>query len=267
MSSKVKLLLSIALGAAFSLTLAAQQSPAGFHSVTCIKVTPGKAAEFHKFMADDVRKFQQVSVDAGRISTWFLLRSVIPVGSSASCDYLSVALYPAAPPAPMNAELRTSMLKKSGLAMTSQELIDRGDALSHLVSQNLFQNRASVGTSNKGDYFKINYMKVHNMTDYLSYEQKVWTPISEQLIKDGVQNGWSENVQVLPTGSDLKFEAVTVDVYPSWDAAFKDWKLDEVFKKVHPDMEIGTTFDTFEKLRTIISTELFVVEEKVTPSK
>ena len=58
-----------------------------------------------------------------------------------------------------------------------------------------------------------------------------------------------------------------MDIYPSWDAVFKGIGFTERFKKVHPDMEIGTTMETFEKLRTILSTELFTVDDMVTPAK
>jgi len=73
--------------------------------------------------------------------------------------------------------------------------------------------------------------------------------------------------QVLPGVADLKFQGVTVDVYPSWDAVFKDFGFAEHFKKAHPDMEVGTTMEAFEKLRTLTSSELYTLEDMVTPAK
>jgi hypothetical protein len=75
-------------------------------------------------------------------------------------------------------------------------------------------------------------------------------------------------VRVLPRGVDLPYDAVTVDVYPSLDAVFKDDpQFVERFKRVHPDMELGTTFQQFEKFRTIQSTSAFVLEDMVTAAK
>ncbi len=260
-------LFSVALVAAFSVTLFAQQAPSGYHRVACFKVNPGKTSEYHKWAAEDVHKMQQSSADSGVISTWYLLRAVTPQGASARCDYLSVVMYPGMPPAPLDLDQLGATLKKAGLPMSAQEFVDHRNSLTQLVSNNLFQNQIFVGTSKKGDYFMVNYMKVPNTGDWLAYEKKAWQPMAELMAKDGARSGWSVNLQVLPAGSDLKFEAVTVDVYPSWDAIFKVVDFAGYFKKAHPDMEVGTTMEAFGKLRTIVSTDLYTVEDMVTATK
>jgi hypothetical protein len=114
----------------------------------------------------------------------------------------------------------------------------------------------------KGDYLIVNYMKVEDIGEWLAAEKKVWQPMAESMVQAGVTSGWSLNVQVLPGGSDLPFQAVTVDVYPSWDAVFQgNSHVMEHFKKAHPDMEFGTTMERIEKLRTIVSRELFTVDD------
>ena len=62
-----QLLASVAIAAAFSVTLPAQQAPTGFHSVACIKVKPENNTEFRKWAAEDVHKYAQSRVDAGAI--------------------------------------------------------------------------------------------------------------------------------------------------------------------------------------------------------
>ena len=260
-------LLSVALAAAFSATLFAQQAPSGYHSVACIKVKPENASQFRKWIAEDGHKLAQSRVDSGEISTWFLLRSVIPQGTSAECDYLNVVMYPGVPPKPMGMDELGAELKKAGMTVSAQEYVDRRNSLTTLVSNNLFQNKIFVGAMKKGDYFEVNYMKVSNMDDYLAYEKKVWQPFAEAMAKDGVRTGWSLNVQVLPSGSGLRYQAVTVDVFPSWDAMFKDLPFADTFKKVHPDMEIGTTFETYEKLRTILATSVYQVSDMISSTK
>jgi hypothetical protein len=262
------LLLSVAIAAAFSATLFAQQAPVGYHTVACIKIKPDKGSEFRKWAAENLHKFAQSRVDGGAVSTWYLLRSVMPQGQSAECDYLTVAMYPSAPPQPAGLEGLGAALKKAGIAMTAQEYVDRRNSLTTLISQNLFQNRGFAGSSKKGDYFMVNYMKSANVDDYVAYEKKVWQPLAEAMDKDGVRSGWSINVQVLPSGADLPFQAVTVDVYPSWESIFKnDAQFAERFRKVHPDMELGTTFEQFEKLRTIQSTKLYSLDDFITSAK
>ena len=75
-------------------------------------------------------------------------------------------------------------------------------------------------------------------------------------------------MQQIPGGSDLKYQASTVDVYPSWDAYFKLGNgFAERFKKVHPDMDINQTFENYEKLRTIGSLAMLSIEDFVAPAK
>jgi hypothetical protein len=264
----VRSILSVAVAAAFSVTCLAQQPATGYHTVACLKVKADKGSEFRKWAAEDLHKYAQSRLDAGFVTTWYLLRSVMPQGESAECDYLVVAMYPAAPPKPLGVEDLDAALKKAGIAMTGQQYVDRRNSLVTLVSQNLFQNRAFAGGAKKGDYFMVNYMKSANVTDYVAYEKKVWLPLAEAMDKDGVRSGWSLNVQVLPSGADLPFQAVTVDVYPSWESIYKDDpKFAERFRSVHPDMELGTTFEQFEKLRTIQSTKLFELQDFITAAK
>ncbi len=82
-----RLFLSVAIAAAFSATLLAQQAPSGLHRVACIKIKPGKFTEFSKWMATDGHALLQARVDSGEIASGMLVRSVIPEGKSAECDY------------------------------------------------------------------------------------------------------------------------------------------------------------------------------------
>src|SRR5260370_2574837 len=123
------LFLSVALVVTFPVTLSPQQAPSGYHTVACIKVKPGKGAEYRKWAAEKTHKLQQANADSGRISAWFLLRYVMPQGSLAACDYLSISLFPGAPPAPMELDELGAALKKSGLATSAQEYVDQRSSL------------------------------------------------------------------------------------------------------------------------------------------
>jgi hypothetical protein len=261
-------LFSVAIAVAFASTLFAQQAPSGYHRVACVKIKPDKAAEYSKFSEDVLHKLYQSLADSGHITTYYQLRSVIPTGTSAQCDYILVTMYPGAPPKLLGPEELGAALKKAGLTITAQEFYARRNDSTELVSWDMFQNQAFVGGAKKGDYFMVNYMKSANVDDWVAYEKKVWQPFAEAMVKDGVESGWSLNLKVLPRGSDLAFQGVSVDVYPSWDAVFAgDPKFVDRFRKVHPDMEFGTTIEQFEKLRTITSSQLYSLEDMVTAAK
>lgn len=264
-----RLFVCAALVAALSATLRAQQTPTGYHSVACIKVKPENNNEFRKWAADDVHKLAQSRVDGGAISGWLLLRAVIPSGTSAECDYLVVTMYPGVPPQPMGLEELDAALKKAGISMTAQQYVDRRASLSTLVSNNMFQNRASVGGFKKGDYFVVNYMKASNMEDYVAWEKKAWQPMAEALNKENSRSGWSLNTMVFPGGTDVRFNAVTVDVYPTWESIFnRDFQhFYQLWQKAHPDMEFGTTFEQYDKLRHQGDIDIYVVQDTITSTK
>jgi hypothetical protein len=264
-----RLFVCAALAAAFSAVLVAQQANAGYHSVACIKVKPESNTEFRKWAAGDVHKYAQSRVDSGALSAWILLRSVIPSGTSAECDYLVVSMYLGAPPEPMGLEELDAALKKAGIAMTAQQYVDKRTSLTTLISNNMFQNQAVVGGFKKGDYFVVNYMKAPNLDDYVAWEKKAWMPIAEAMAKDGTRTGWSLNTIVFPGGTDVKFNAVTVDVYPKWDSIFNTnfQQFYEMWRKVHPDMELGTTFEQYDKLRHQGDVDIYVVLDAITPGK
>lgn len=261
-----RILVCAALATAFSTTLVAQMTqptPTGYHSISCIKVVPGKGADFSKFMAEDVHKFAQSRVDSGAIAAWILLRTVMPQGSEAECDYVLVSFYPGLPNPPLTGDALTAALHQAGLQMSAEEYNDRRSALSTLVYNNITQYQVLVGGAHKGDYLVFNSMKVADVGEWVAYEKKVWQPIAEAMVKEGVRTGWAINVQIFPMGSKDKDLASTVDIYPTWESLFTDRGFDARFKKVHPDMEFGTTFEHFEKLRTIESTVLYHVDDVV----
>jgi hypothetical protein len=154
--------------------------------------------------------------------------------------------------------------------MSAQEFMDRRDSMSTLVSNSMFQNQFAVGQAKTGDYMEVSYMKAANVDAWVAFEKNVWKPLAEQMIKDGMQSGWSVNVQMMPLGTDVPYQGVTVDVYSSWDAVFKavvDPAFLDRFKKVHPDMDPDKTFAGMEKVRSQSWTRLFVIEDMISAAK
>jgi hypothetical protein len=259
-----RLLLCAAMAAALSFALVAQQAPTGFHTVNCIKVKSEKSAEFHKWITEVMQKVAKARVDSGAVSTWYLLRNVIPQGTTATCDYLTVSVYPGAPPEPLKPEEIQPALKKAGISLTAEEYLTRRDSLSSLVSSRLFQNVETLGSVNKGGYLSVAYMKTDNLEDWLEMEKKVWKPVAEQMIKDGAESGWSVNIQAFGQDSELPFQGVTVDVYPSWDAVWKDDpQFTERFKKVHPETDFYRAYEKILKIRTQINEELYAIDDLI----
>lgn len=91
--------------------------------------------------------------------------------------------------------------------------------------------------------------------------------MAEQSVKDGSMHGWFLNIPVLPGGSEPKYQATTVDVFPTWDDAMKyGGDIAATFKKVHAGKDMDHTFE-YLKMRDLAVQELWTVEDVVTAAK
>ena len=74
---------------------------------------------------------------------------------------------------------------------------------------------------------------------------------------------------VFPGGTDVRFNAVTVDVYPTWESIFNNdfQHFYQLWQKAHPDMEAGTTFEQYNKLRHQGDIDIYVVQDTITSTK
>jgi hypothetical protein len=113
----------------------------------------------------------------------------------------------------------------------------------------------------------VNEAKEGEGEEGVANEKKAWQPSDTQLSKEGLTRGWSVNVMIMPQrGSENRLNGVTVDVYPSWDALNKsmiDPEFVKRWQKIHPDMEIGATFEHYDKLRNNLTANLFKVDDMI----
>jgi hypothetical protein len=262
MNVKVLALTSVALAA--GQLAAQQQQPALYQTAACVKVQPGKWSEFREFSSTATRKLMEQSVADGRRVSWSLLRAVMPAGDEARCDYLSISVYENAPPEPSTSSDRLeASLKKAGVGMTAADYLAKRESVSRLVAMEMWRPRVRVGSWSQGHYLFINHMKVHNMSDYAKFEMEIWKPIAENWIKDGAQSGWVFATAALPGGSDVKYAALSADIYPTWEAVFKNRSLKDAFQKAHPGKDYEQTVSPMGKLRDLAVRELWRIEERV----
>lgn len=264
-------LATIAIAAACSAAALAQQQPSGYHLVLCTKVNPGKGAEYHKWWDEEGRKFMQATIDSGQVTTYYRLRAVVPSGSSATCDVVTVSFYPGLPPEPLSEEQYEAVLRKAGITSSPEDFTARLDATRTVVSSQIFQNQVALGSLKKGDYVTVSYMKTAHIGDWLNMEKTIWQPIADALIKAGAESAWSVNLLILPNGDDLPYQGVAVDAYPNLAAAVKgqipDASFDALFKKAHPGMDEEATLQTALKTRTQSLVYLFIVQDVLTSTK
>ncbi len=261
--------IAAALAAAVSVTLVAQQAPVGFHSISCVRVKPGQTAAFNALLNGDYHKVEQARVDSGAISTFLALRTVIPAGTDAGCDYVLVSFYPGLPSAPLGDDEMTALLQKAGVASTEQQWRDRLSVVGELVSNNITQYQVLVGGSKKGDYLVFNSMSATDVEQCVAAQKRLWQPFAAEGVKEGAQDGWAVNIQQIPSGTKDPSLVSSVDIYPSWDAMFNYFGPDFItrWKKVHPEMTPDEAFSEINKVCTIEHNVTYKVEDQVVPSK
>ncbi len=263
-----RFLMGVALTATLSMPLAAQQAQTGYHSIACVKVNTGKWAEADQWIAGTEHKLSQELVDSGKAQSVIVLQTQLPQGTRAECDYVFVTFFQGLPTEDPSPEEVTAALHKAGVAMTAAQLDARRTELGALVYVNITQYQTLVGGAKKGDYLAFNSINAPDVAACVSYEQKVWQPVAEQMLKDGTSSGWALNEQIFPRGTKDKPLVSTVDLFPSWDAAFKQYdSIMDSWKKVHADMDINSTMDQFGKLCAIEHTVLYKVADMMVAKK
>ena len=246
-----------------------QSESTGFHSISCVKVRRGKSADFKTLVDGTFLKFAQSRVDSGGISAWLVLRTVIPAGHDANCDYVFVTFYPGMPNAPLGDEEMTAALKKAGISTSLEDMRQQRDAAGYLVYNGMEHTAVQVGRAKNGDYIIVNEMSVPDTGAWIANEKKLWQPIFEDGVKDGSVDGWSVVEQFLPRGAKDQGTTYTVDIYPSWDAMFKFFGpgFSDRWKKVNPGVPIEQGMDQEHKVDTIDHTVLYQVVQMVQASK
>ena len=240
MKSMGQMLLCAALGVAGVVALPAQQAAGGYLSVACLKTkpvaSPANGDDSRPPSVAGFHRMQQANLDSGKISAWFLLDAVAPRGTAAMCDRYSISWYPS----PMPEPLETGVDVRLG-------------AIFELVSWEMWRNRMAVGTMRKGDYVYFSRLKVTELEEWLENEKRVWQPMAAQRVKDEAMRGWYVSVPVFPGGSECRYQATTMDVFPDWETALASGM----------DVAAGQTFE-YRKLRDVAVRELWIVDDAVT---
>ena len=258
-----------ALFAAFGIALPAQQAPAGYHSISCVRVKPGESAAFRTLLAGDYHKLEQARVDSGAISAWIALRTIIPACTDAGCDWVLVSFYPGLPAETLSDEQMTAALQKAGIASSLGEWRDRVSAVGELVSNHITQYQVLIGGTKKGDYLVFNSMSAPNAEECAAVQKKLWQPVAESAVHDGAQDGWAVNIQTFPWGGKDPSPVSTVDIFPTWDAVFNYYgpSIFTRWNKVHPDLKFEDAIAQMSKACAIDHTVLYKVEDQIAASK
>lgn len=255
--------LAVTLTCAAGLVASAQNAPPQFARSFCIKVQPGKNAEFLKLMSDFSKPVAQVRADAGEFTARFLTRSIFPAGQEATCDFELVYFYPGFPPDPKTTMNGQTAYEKAHVSMKPAEFVAQRNAISRLRKSELWRIRSRIGSPEVGNYLRHNYVKVQptDMGPWLKLEQDTLKPVHEQRIEMGAFKAWALTTLAMPSGSALPYNAMTVDVYKDWSALGAPSRYKEAFQKANKG-EMSAAFTELTRLRgAFVRTELYEIVE------
>jgi hypothetical protein len=238
-----------------------------YQVVNVIRVTPGKNAEFVKYLEENSRKVAQMRADSGEIISWTLLRAVYPAGKEAAGDYMISTVYPGVPPEPKTGAALSAVYQKAGVRMTTAEATERRNSLSSLVTTEMWRIRERLGASAKGQYMQRNLMRIKDSAGYTGFVNSVSKPVADGLVKAGALSAWSMATKVFPAGTDNAYSAYTVDVFPSWAAVFQPLPYQAAVDKFAPGKTYQELMSGGSKFRDLAVRDLWMVEDRVVKSK
>lgn len=260
-SSVYALVAGAALSCTTMLTPAAAQQPTqSFVRTGCIKVQAQNVPAFEKLVVDTMSKTGPVAIKKNLNAGVSLLRLVLPAGSAANCDYLAVWQYDGIPPE-STTEASDALFKEAGLGSYSA-FLTKLYAVSEVVGMEFWSVSNQAGTSpQQGDYLQVNLMRIEPGQEgaWSELEGKLWKPVMDARAADGELRGWATYNRVMPTGTDLPYQGVTVDAFPSWDKMWRQKPLTDFVAKVHPGVQWEEMSEKTGTSREQISAELYQV--------
>src|SRR5262249_46432243 len=123
-----------------------------------------------------------------------------------------------------------------------------------------------VGMSpEKDSYVQLNHynVKYGEFDEWRRLETTYWKPLVEAWLKGGGKGGWGLNALLMPAGGAPPHNALTVDIFPTWNAFVSGVPLTELWPKVHPSTTSNTLFDRLEKVRSVHDREVYKIVDVV----
>ncbi len=157
-------------------------------------------------------------------------------------------------------------LAKAGIDMKDTEYRAKRAELSRLVEEELWYRVERVGSAEPGNYVRWNYVKVHDMQEWLDLEVNVWKQIMEERVKAGRLQAWRALGLFLPRGTSLPYNAGTVDVFPDWASVGKPGEINKFFEKAHPGRKLGDVGPRVQAARDIVNSHLYRIVAKASAS-
>lgn len=248
-------------------TVYGQTQPNSYTRALCVKAKDGRVAELAKYLHDVTAKTAKVRVDAGVYSSFIVAQSVVPAGRDAPCDFRLLYRSNGFPAEATGPEKLAEDMKKAGIAMTREQSVTQRDAISYLVSTDYWQNRVDVGgPAAKGSYVRVNYYRTKpgsTLANWVAMENGGWRGMAEVWAKESPGMGWGILTIALSAGTEVPYNGITYDLFPTWAALGRSGQNRATWNKVHPQRDLSDYMAQLANIAERRRTEVLKVIEAV----
>lgn len=192
------------------------------------QVDPDKIAEFIKRETTYYSEVAKKAMEKGNLQFWALLQRV--GGDAKSPNFLFINVY-----RDIDAIGEVWSSAAAVFPKVPMSQIETG-SMSKVVGTYFLLSEAFVRSPKATDadfkYVKFNYLTSSNPQSSIALEKKHWQPFIQAAMENGQckQVAWRTKRLLSPTGEDMKFNIVTVDVFPSLkEALYPTWDEKIVF--------------------------------------
>lgn len=230
--------LAILIWALPNTTLEAQNEAPMYATVDYMNVKPGMGADYIK-LEQIWKKLHQARINAGLMDAWMLQEVVLPYGTHAEYNYVTVNVFRGAKK--LASHFDNVMPEGWEKLLTAEEvaLVNRTGEIRDLVKSEVWQVQEVARTAQwvKGEVHVVNYFKTKEGftgQDHGELERDIWMPLHKARIKDGKLKAWSLQSLSLPYGASMPYQNVTIDVYDNMEQFMAPADMEGYFAKVHP---------------------------------
>ncbi len=255
-------------------SIANAQEKTRYRATTFVSIAPEKQAAALEFVRTVGVKLAQENINAGRMASWSLLRTVY-AGVGTEYNFIQVTNYDGPPPADLSPDARDQMYRKAtGMSYQDYQkkltsFVTTGNSVLARIEATADGAAPAVGSFVRVVRWKIASGRAADYGDYIKNKAQA---MNTQGIKEGVFQSWSATRVLFPSGDDVSYDATTSNIYKDMAQllppapANPNQGAAAAFAKIFPDKSYTAFVDEGRQLRRMVRQELWRVAVMAGPA-
>ncbi len=183
-------------------------------------VAPDKVAEFIKRETTYWSKVARQAIDSGKMSFWALLEKVGGTDMGTASNYMFVNSFPdintdlskVFDPSKLFPGIPISKIETNSISTTTAEIF---------VMDNAWVQAANAVPAKDFNYVLFNYHNSSDPNQFNAIEKNDWGPFIKTAMDNNQvdQKAWGNSIVLTPTGGNMKFNCLSIDLYSNLKSA------------------------------------------------